>query len=394
MNEYNKLKRTSKVVYRIKTGCVSLECSRADEYNLNMEENKYLKSACRNIKKDENVTKIICPKNKSLQYNTVSTWIHDKPTFGKELKIIQFEPIYAFMRYHLKEIDPKNPNASIKNEDIEGILLYDGFLTLWGVKKPKFSINYQRHASALNKWLENILKKGNNNRVQFSTRNPFGLNIELYIIDSSKLKETDDDYNIGELIKYHSYSNGKLIVLYLSGPDEKIDEAALDALREIYNHIRSILINYYTIKMLAGVRDHDYNKIDTLINNAGNELVQYYNLKFINIIKRYKKTQDIGKIIADIYTLMPDFERENNKIEKLRSDIKNIEYESYEIEIAKIIENICEIKKDSPFLISVREMLAHEISEIRSQVNTQFLLISAIIALGSLVITSLVSILN
>jgi hypothetical protein len=91
---------------------------------------------------------------------------------------------------------------------------------------------------------------------------------------------------------------------------------------------------------------------------------------------------------------MPDFERENNKIEKLRSNIKDIEHEGYEIEIAKILENKCEIKKDSPFIMSVKEMLSHEISEIRSQVNMQFLLISAIIALVSLIITSIVSILS
>jgi hypothetical protein len=390
----NKIKRLSKAVYRIKAGCISLDYKEAGEYNLINKENKCINSVYHNIKKEKHIEKIIRPKYEHLRYDTVSSWIHDKPVFGKELKIVQFDPLYAFTKYHLKEIDPKNPYSPVKDEDIEGIFLYDGFITLWGVKKATFKLNFQRHATALNKWLENVIIKGNKNNVQFSMYNPSGLNIELHIIDSSKFKEDDDDYNIGEIIKYHSYGNGKLIISYLSGLDEKIDEAVHSALSEIYNHINIILSNFYKAKMLECVLDYDYRKIDALVNNAGNELVEYYKLKFVEIIKRYKKTQDIGKIIADIYTLMPDFERENNKIGKLKSNIKDIENEGYEIEIAKILENKCELKKDSPFIISVREMLAHEISEIRSQVNTQFLLISVIIALGSLVITSLVSILN
>jgi hypothetical protein len=253
MYSYNKLKRSSKAVYRIKTGCISLDCKETDEYNITSTENKCIKSVYRNIKKDKNITKIIRPKHEYLRCDAVSSWIHDKPIFGKELKIIQFEPIYAFTRYPLKEIDPKNPYLPVKDEDIEGIFLYDGFITLWGVKKPTFKFNFQRHAVALNKWLENVLIKENKNNVQFSMYNPPGLNIELHIMDSSKFKEDDDDYNIGEIIKYHSNSNGKLIISYLSGPDEKIDEAMHSVLSEIYNHITSILSNFYMAKMLECV---------------------------------------------------------------------------------------------------------------------------------------------
>lgn len=320
---------------------------------------------------------------------TIAKGIGSHHPFNSMVEILNlYNPIGLTLNYDLEAIDPEYCKNHVCEHLMKGSALYDGFLYYTGTQVIRGSFNYQRHNARLTKWLENILCEKGCYEIQYSSHSPPIINIHLFLLNSVPEGESFQEYAAG--IKYELTLGNRLYFSYLCDPDESTGEAIREAMHELYFITREMFTHYFSCQVLDSIYILLDEEVMNGLGEASDQYLEFYDISSINIFSRFRKCMQIGRTLANIYTLMPNIENIRRYYDEERNSIKSETESESDNPLPDILTNLVVAHKEIAFTQAVNEMLRQEVSDIRSQVNYQILLITAFIAFVAVVGSALI----
>ena len=387
------LKKVARSVYRVKVSCLSLIYKGKDASG-EASFREYQDKLNRKLALDPLVSEVFQGNDsKDFRRKTIAKGIGSYHNIGSRIEILGlYEPVGLDLNYNLESLDPDYCKTHAYKHQMKGLALYDGFLSYFSTEVGKESLNYQRHNARLTKWLENILSEQGSFEIQYSSYSPPIINIQLFLLNSVPEGASFDDY--AESVKYELSRGNRVYFSYLCDPDESAEEAAREALNELYFNTRPMFTHYFSCQLLASIYDSLDEEALSVLGQASDQYLEFYDISGFNVFRRFTKCMHIGRTLANIYTLMPNIENISRYYDEERKLIKSETESESDNPLPDILANILVAHKEVAFTQTVNDMLRQEVSDIRSQVNYQILLISAFIAFVAVVGSAFIGLLD
>jgi hypothetical protein len=279
------------------------------------------------------------------------------------------------------EIDPAWGTAETKqnNKKIKVRIYYNGFVycIITDMSTMPDNYRYYEHVRAIQKKFRDLITASLLWSI-VESKESSGL-IKVFVLpeEYTSDKERDDSGITFE------YSRGSVIALSCIEKDNN-NHSTEDVLDSVaYTAMYPYASEYYYCLLTETEIDGHVEKEKKLRNDITNSVLSFYDLKWINIFSRYSRSVKISKMVAQLYPLIPHIEKICNeynyhfdkltKSELMFGDVVEKPYQ--ELLGSKLS------KKDNLSFNVDKDMISHEVSEINSQVNYQFIFLTFLVAI-------------
>ncbi len=321
----------------------------------------------------------------------VGDYLSDRISPSETLNVFALNmPVVFNLSYDADLMDPDFHKDDVVKIPMKATLVYDGFVYCLSIAEPKTTISnglhYRGQAAGIHRWLQNILSKDDIWDVILLESEPSYPQLKLFLqprIENSK----DAAYLLP--MKYEPSRKYSHDIFYCY--DTLESNTLNDALQYLWIFGASVTYtNYYCCIILAKIIQAKQSKAMEGISHIAVDSLEFSRISFWNMLKRFKKCRQMEKSLAELYVLMPTLERLNNEydqtVHKMHprfSDLQN--FEAFVKELVSRLQN----PKADIFTNNIQDMLTHNTSEIREQINYQLIIITAILAFVAVVLSAL-----
>jgi len=322
----------------------------------------------------------------TIMKETVAEGISLRAPLRKGREIIRLGlPIRIELKYPIEKLEADYFNTHRIKREIKASLFYDGFVYMLAFKEEKGgTLNFRRHADQIQKWMANLINGEKDIRVANVSRSPVFGTIRMYL-----LKEiTEEKFAFPTPLEQVSK---QILHFAYDASGESVQEAIRTALLLLIIDVGDKLAEFYLCRILYDEIVRETNGAREVIGRVTQELLSFYDISIVNVFRRLKKSQEIGKDLALLYALMPQIEQLGNEYESHKSQLKDDGLDETVNALCEMLNSNLSLGKETVFTQSIREMLQQDVSEIRAQVNYQLLFISA---LGTLLVIIIAAVTN
>jgi hypothetical protein len=177
-----------------------------------------------------------------------------------------------------------------------------------------------------------------------------------------------------------------------SNPDHSVENALAAVIHRTVEDARA----YYFSALLKGQIEHYVDEARTLIGEITNSVLSYYDIPFFQIPSRLRKSSYVSRKTACLYALVPQIEKLCDEYENYRQSIvASLSESAGEIErfscvgkyFPEALHGFLPVMKPAFFSPTVEHMVSHDITEIRSQIQYQFLMISSSLTFTAIILS-------
>ncbi|MFH0849279.1 MAG: hypothetical protein V1857_07235 [archaeon] len=307
---------------------------------------------------------------------------------GEEIQLFQLgQPLLAHLDYSSKVIDPDSP---YETQHVKVALLYDGLVYLAAFQEAQVAFNYRRHTAHLQQWLYGLLKKEDSWETRQVSATPFYPWIDFYILKEAPDALKGSSWHGMNLVS-SPWSSG-ITAWTVAARDLSVEEAISREMVRLYAVcMEDVCRNYVSAHILNAQLTAENDGASVMIGHIVDETLGFYNIPFLNLPKRFQTIRSLGRELAQVFALMPNIEKLQNGysrvVDKLNAPAPFSDFDEALVEMFK---NNLQTRQETVFTRSVNEMLREDLSEIRSQLNNQVLLLSAFITFIAVVIAAFI----
>ncbi len=297
------------------------------------------------------------------------------------------DSIQWHMKYSAEDLDKEGAEKYGFKGSVSTTMFYDGFMYVIGIDRTIEKFNYPRHARCLHTWLKGLLKQEKGWRVEEVRPSIFTGNILLYLLKEKPEEAGSEDMDNLNVVSARPFGISAWTSSYT-------DDSKKDDVKKNMNFLGGFMskkcMQFYRCSLLNDSLALQNEQAMERIGKITDETLDFYDVNFFNIIGRFRRSRQIGKHLAEVYTLMPNIEKTENDYKNIEDKLKIVNEDGFGNALEEMLEGRLIKSGDVVFTRGVNEMLRQDVSEIRAQINYQILLLSAIITFIAVIVSAMI----